>query len=241
MIGAEPGATGRLAGRLALVTGASRGIGRAVALRFAEEGADLILVGRTQGALEEVDDAVRRLGRQASLVPVNLTAAEVVERMAVAVWERWRRLDVLCGIAGELGTLSPLGHVSAAVWERVFAINVVANWRLLRVFDPLLRASAAGRAIFVTDRVADGRAYWGAYAASKAALEAMVRSYAEEVGRTTGVRANLIRPAPTRTGLRAQAFPGEDPQTVRSPTEIADTFVGLAEAASEVNGTTVDA
>ena len=235
------GVTGRLAGRLALVTGASRGIGRAVALRFAEEGADLILVGRTHGAREEVDDAVRRLGRQASLVPVDLTADEVVERMAVAVWDRWQRLDVLCGIAAELGVLSPLGHISCAVWERVFAINVAVNWRLLRVFDPLLRQSAAGRAIFVTDRVAVGRAYWGAYAASKAALEAMVRSYAEEVGRTTGVRANLIRPAPTRTGLRAQAFPGEDPHSVRPPAAVADAFVRLAEAASDINGATIDA
>ncbi|MFO1153989.1 MAG: SDR family NAD(P)-dependent oxidoreductase [Rhodospirillales bacterium] len=240
MSAAPSGASGRLVGRLALVTGASHGIGRAVALRFAEEGADLILVGRTQGALEEVDDAIRRMGRQASLVPVDLTAAEVIERMAVAVWERWHRLDILCGIAGELGVLSPLGHVPAAVWEKVFALNVVANWRLLRVFDPLLRESAAGRAVFVTDEVADGRAYWGAYAASKAALESVVRSYAEEIGRTTAVRANLVRPAPTRTKLRAQAFPGEDPKSVREPASITDVFVRLAEATSDLNGATVD-
>ncbi len=241
MTSSAGGAPGRLAGRLALVSGASHGIGRAVALRFAEEGADVIIVGRTQGALEEVDDGVRRLGRQATLVPVDLTAAEAVERMALAVWERWRRLDILCGLAAELGVLSPVGHVSAAVWERVFAVNVTANWRLLRVFDPLLRQSAAGRVIFVTDKVADGRAYWGPYAASKAALESLVRSYAEEVGRTTQVRANLIRPAPTRTRLRAQAFPGEDPNSLREPSAIADAFVRLAEAAFIGNGTTIDA
>lgn len=235
-----PPASGRLAGRLALITGASHGIGRAVALRFAAEGADLVLAARTQAALEEVDDAVRQLGGRATLVPGDLTDESLIERMALAVFERWQRLDVLVGNAGELGVLSPLSHVPPDVWQRVFAVNVTANWRLLRVFDPLLRASTAGRAIFVTDQVASGHAYWSPYAASKAALESMVRGYAEEVGRTTAVRANLVRPGATRTRLRAQAFPGEDPATLRSPDSITAAFVTMAETNCTRSGEIID-
>ncbi len=226
---------GRLEGRVALVTGASRGIGRAVALRFAEEGAEVVLVARTQGALEEVDDIVRARGGSASLVPGDLTDFAMIDRMGAAVYERWGRLDVLVGNAGILGVLAPLVHVAPATWDQVIAVNLTANWRLLRSFDPLLRTSRAGRAIFVTSGVAAGRAYWGAYAVSKGALETMVKTYAAEVAKTA-VRANLVDPGATRTRMRAEAYPGEDPQTVKPPEAVADAFVALAEPACERNG-----
>lgn len=226
---------GRLRGRIALITGASRGIGRAVALRFAAEGAELILVGRTQGALEEVDDAVRAHGGSASLVPVDLTDATVIDRMGAAVFERWGRLDVLVGNAGVLGTLTPVAHIDPAVWDEVLATNLTANFRLLRSFDPLLRASDAGRAIFVTSSVSAGRAYWGTYAVSKGALETLVHTYAQEVAKTR-VRVNLVNPGATRTRMRAAAFPGEDPQSLKPPEAVTDTFVALATASDERNG-----
>jgi NAD(P)-dependent dehydrogenase (short-subunit alcohol dehydrogenase family) len=235
--GADP-AAGRLAGRVALVTGASRGIGRAVALRFAREGADVVLVARTGAALEEVDDEIRAGGGAATLVPADLTEYDVIDRMGAAVYERWGRLDVLVGNAGMLGVLSPLSHISPEVWDQVLAVNVTANWRLIRSFDPLLRASAAGRLIFVTSGVSSGRAYWGAYAVSKGALETMVRTYAAEVAKTP-VRANLINPGPTRTSMRANAYPGEDPATIKSPEAVTDAFVDLADAACSRNGEVV--
>lgn len=231
----------RLEGRVALVTGASRGIGRAVAVRYAEEGAHLILSARTQGALEEVDDEVRALGTSATLVPADLTDFTTIDRMGAAVFERFGRLDVLVGNAGDLGTLSPLAHIDPATWERVMAINLTANWRLIRSFDPLLRTSEAGRAIFVTSGITAGpRAYWGAYAVSKAALEMMVRIYAAEVVKTR-VRVNLINPGATRTRMRAAAFPGEDPATVKAPESITGLFVDLGEAACTRHGEVVDA
>ncbi len=236
----SPRSPGRLSGRLALITGASRGIGRAVALRFAAEGAELVLVARTQAALEELDDELRQLGSRAILVPGDLTDADLIERMSIAVSERWQRLDVLVGNAAQLGVLSPLGHVPADTWQAVFALNVTANWRLLRSFDPLLRASPAGRALFVTDIVSAGRAYWSPYAASKAALESMVRGYAEEVERITPVRTNLLRPGPTRTALRSLAFPGENPLLLRAPDSVTETFVALAEAGDQPSGQIID-
>jgi NAD(P)-dependent dehydrogenase (short-subunit alcohol dehydrogenase family) len=228
---------GRLAGRVALVTGASHGIGRAVALRYAREGAELVLVGRTQGALEEVDDEIRKLGGDASLVVADLADFAVIDRMGAAVYQRWSRLDVLVGNAGALGTLSPLGHIDPKTWDEVIAVNLTANWRLIRSFDPLLRASNAGRAIFVTSGVAGGRAYWGAYAVSKGALETLARTYAHEVANTR-VCVNLINPGPTRTRMRAAAYPGEDPKT-RKPADdpaLLEAFVSLAEPACARNG-----
>jgi len=222
-------ASGRLPGRIALITGASRGIGRAVALRFAEEGAEVILVARTQGALEEADDAIRQSGRSAVLVPGDLTDPDFADRIAAAIAGRWGRLDVLVGNAGDIGTLGPVAHTSPKEWDEVMALNLTANWRLLRNLDALLRVSDAGRAVFVTCEMAAGRAYWGPYAAAKAGLESLVRSYAAEVANTT-VRANLIDPGPTRTRLRAHAYPGEDPSRLPPPEAVTDGFVTLATA-----------
>lgn len=234
----RPAATGRLAGRLALITGASRGIGRAVALRFAEEGADLILVARTEAALIELDDEVRKRGRAASLVPADLTEGDVIERIGAAIYDRWRRLDVLVAAAAELGTLMPMAEVAPATWERVLALNLTANWRLIRSLDPLLRAAPAGRAIFVTAAESCGRAYWGGYAVAKAGLEAMVRTYAGEVAKTR-LRVNLVDPGPTRTRLRAAAFPGENPMSVKPPAAVTDAFVALAEEGCGEHGALV--
>jgi NAD(P)-dependent dehydrogenase (short-subunit alcohol dehydrogenase family) len=230
----------RLAGRLALVTGATRGIGRAVALAYAREGAHVIMVGRTIGALEEVDDEIRDIGGSATLLTLDLKRLDKIDALGPTIYQRWQKLDILVGNAGILGPLSPLCHVSAETWEEVLQVNLTANWRLVRTLDPLLRASDAGRAIFVSSGAAvRARAYWGPYAVSKAALEAMVRTYAEEVANTP-MRANLVSPGPTRTRMRAQAFPGEDPATLRTPEDIAEAFVRLAEPSCTDNGRLFD-
>jgi NAD(P)-dependent dehydrogenase (short-subunit alcohol dehydrogenase family) len=218
----------RLADRVALITGASRGIGAAVAVRFAAEGAHVVLVARTVGGLEEVDDQVQKAGGRATLVPMDLTDYVKIDQMAAALHQRFERLDVLVGNAGMLGTLSPMGHIEPKEWERVIGVNLTANWRLIRAMDPLLRMSEAGRAIFVTSGVARGVfPYWGAYAASKAGLEHMVRTWAGEVAKTP-VRVNLLDPGIVRTRMRAQAFPGENPDKLRPPESITDAFVALA-------------
>lgn len=231
------GPSPRLEGRVALITGASRGIGAAVAKRFAAEGAHVILVARTVGGLEEVDDAIRaRGGEEATLVPLDLTLLEAIDELGARVAERFGRLDILVGNAATLGVLSPMGHIDPEVWDQVIALNLTANWRLIRSFDPLLRESEAGRAIFVTSGVAGGvHPYWGAYAVSKAALEALVRTYAGEVTKTR-VRVNLVDPGAVRTRMRAQAFPGEDPETLPPPESVTDAFVELAEPACARHG-----
>jgi NAD(P)-dependent dehydrogenase (short-subunit alcohol dehydrogenase family) len=227
---------GRLEGRIALITGASRGIGAAVAERYAREGAHVILVARTTGGLEEIDDRVQALGGQATLVPLDLLDGEAIDRLGGAIAERWGRLDVLVGNAAMLGDLSPVGHFAPDLWEAVFALNVHANWRLIRACDALLRASESGRAIFVTSGITQHIApYWGAYSASKAALEKLVLTYAAEVAQTP-VRVNLLNPGPTRTSMRAQAFPGEDPKTLPAPETITESFVALAEPGFDGNG-----
>ena len=227
---------GRLAGRIALITGASRGLGAAVAERFAAEGAHVILVARTQGGLEETDDRVRAAGGQATLVPLDLTEFDEIDRMAAAVAQRFGRLDILVGNAAQLPNLTPVGHLSPKDWQATFDINLTANWRLIRAFDQGLRLSEAGRVIMVTSGAAAGAfAYWGAYAASKAALETLVASYANET-RQTSIKANLLDPGAVRTAMREQAFPGEDPQTLRPPEEVAPVFVNLAEAACTLHG-----
>jgi len=230
----------RLAGRLALVTGATRGIGRAVALAYAREGAHLILVGRTTGALEEVDDEIRGLGSSATLLTLDLKRHDKIDALGPTIFQRWQKLDILVGNAGVLGPLSPLGHVTAEAWNEVLEINLTANWRLIRTLDPLLRRSDAGRAIFVSSGAAHNpRAYWGPYAVSKAALEALVRVYAREVENAT-VRVNLVNPGPTRTKMRAQAFPGEDAASLKAPEEVAEVFVRLAEPSCTDNGRLFD-
>ena len=228
--------SGRLSGRVALITGASRGIGAEVAVRYAAEGAHVVLVARTIGGLEEVDDRVRGAGGTATLVPLDLRQLDGIDNLGPAILERFGRLDILVGNAGALGSLSPLGHIAASVWNDVIAVNLTANWRLIRIFDPLLRRSDAGRAIFVTSGITRSLpAYWGAYAVSKAGLEALVRTYAAEIA-DTPVRANLLNPGPTRTGLRAQAFPGEDPLRLPPPDHVCETMVRLAEPGFHGNG-----
>lgn len=225
-----------LAGRYALVTGATRGIGRAVAVAMAKAGAHVIATGRTAGALEEIDDEIKAAGGSASLITLNLKHGEKVDALGPSLYERFGRLDVLIGNAGILGPLSPLGHIPTAEFEDVLAINLTANWRLIRTLDPLLRKSDAGRAVFVTSGAALARnAYWGPYAASKAGLEALVKTYAHEVA-NTAVRVNLVNPGPIRTRMRGKAFPGEDPMTLKTPEDIAPLFVRLALPSFTENG-----
>jgi NAD(P)-dependent dehydrogenase (short-subunit alcohol dehydrogenase family) len=231
--------SGRLAGRVALVTGASRGIGRAVAKRFAAEGADVVCVARTQGALEELDDEIQALGAgKAILAPLDLSEFDRIDQMALALFERFGRLDVLAGVAGEIGGgLTPVGHYEPKHFHKAIDVNLIANWRLIRAFDPLLRQSPAGRAMFVTSGVTQGAfAYWGAYAASKAALEALVLTWAAEIGRITAVRANLIDPGVVATRMRAQAFPGEDQSKLAQPDDVTGVFVELAEESCTRHG-----
>ncbi|MSO69107.1 MAG: SDR family NAD(P)-dependent oxidoreductase [Alphaproteobacteria bacterium] len=229
---AEP----RLKGRVALITGASRGIGAAVARRYAAEGAMLVLLARTVGGLEEVDDQVRSLGGQAVLVPLDLKDSEAIDRLGPALAERFGKLDIFVGNAGVLGELRPLTHYTPDLWADAFAINVHANWRLLRALDPLLRRAEAGRVILVTSRITQSlRAYWGAYAASKAALEAMARIYANEL-KQTNLKVNLLDPVAVATRMRAEAYPGEDPKTLKQPDEITELFVRLAEASFAASG-----
>jgi len=217
-----------LDGRVAVVTGASRGIGRAAALALAEAGAHVVAVARTQGALEELDDEIRRIGGSATLVPLDLKDFDAIDRLGGAIHERWGKLDILIGNAGVLGVLMPLGHIDPKIWASTLDINVTANWRLIRSFDPLLRMSDAGRAIFVTSGAAHScRAYWGPYAVTKAALEALVRSYAAET-ESTAIRAMLVSPGALRTRMRRSAMPGEDPQTLPTPEDLAPHIVRMA-------------
>lgn len=213
-----------LAGRLALVTGASRGIGRAIALELARRGAHVIALARTQGALEELDDAIRALGGEATLVPCDIKDFAALDRLGGAIHERWGKLDILVGNAGVLGPLTPIAHCDPDKWDQVFAINVTANYRLLRSLDPLLRASDAGRVVLISSGAAQKSnfaAFWGPYAASKSALDAILRSYAAETVNVSNVRAMSVNPGPLRTKMRAAAMPGEDPLTLHTPEELA--------------------
>jgi NAD(P)-dependent dehydrogenase (short-subunit alcohol dehydrogenase family) len=228
-----------LDGKIALITGASRGVGAAVAERFAREGAHIVLAARTVGGLEEVDDKVRAAGGSATLVPVDLRDVIKIDELAAALFDRYGRLDVLVGNAAEFGVFSPLAHIDPATWAEVMDLNLTANWRLIRAMDPLLRAAPAGRAMFVTSGVVRrASAYWGPYAVSKAGLEMLVKIYAGEIA-TTRVRANLIDPGVVRTRLRARAFPGEDPSRLPPPESVTEAFLALASTECTRNGEVV--
>ena len=233
---------GALAGRIALVTGASRGIGRAVAKRYAQEGADLVLTARTVGALEELDDEIRAIsGKTSLLVPLDLKNFDAIDQLGAGLYERYGRLDVLVGNAGVLGQMSPLTHTEPKHWQEAIDVNLTANWRLIRSLDPLLRQSPAGRAAPLLTKIARGpRAYWGVYAVTKAALEMLAGIYAAE-SKPGNVRVNLIDPGKTRTRMRAAAYPGEDPASLPAPDSITDAFVRLARADFTGNGELVKA
>lgn len=233
-----------LKGRIALVTGASRGIGAAVARGLAAQGAHLILAARTSGALEELDDLIKSDARQlgqsdrppSTLVPMDLKDGDAIDRLGAALFERYGRLDILIANAGALGPTSPLGHISPRQWDEVMSINLTANWRLIRALDPLLRRSEAGRGIFVTSGAASNiRAYWGPYAVSKAALDALVKTYAAEL-EGTAVKVNLLSPGATRTGMRASAFPGENPNTLPTPEMLVPAFLALCHPGNNRHG-----
>lgn len=217
-----------LTDRVALVTGASRGIGAAVAKAFAAEGAHVILLARTQGGLEETDDAIRAAGGKATLMPFDLSDTKKIEAIGPAVAEKFRRLDILVGNAAMLGPLSPVAMSDAKVYEDVFRLNFFANYRLIRTLDPLLRGSDAGRAIFVTSAAAHMTSpFWSAYAASKAALETMVATYAAETAYSP-LKVNILDPGEVRTEMHKEAFPGQDPAKLPSPEDVAEKFIELA-------------
>jgi len=223
-------------GRVVLVTGASRGIGRAAALGLAKAGAHVVAVARTVGGLEELDDDIKAAGGTATLVPLDLRDFAGIDRMAAAIHQRWARLDALFGNAGILGALTPLVHLRPEVWDELMAINVTANWRLLRAFDALLRQSDAGRVLMVSSAVARlNRPYWGGYAIGKAALEMLTFTYAAECN-GTNVKANALNPGPTRTHMRAEAMPGEDPMTLPAPEELVPLILDMLSPNCAKNG-----
>lgn len=225
--------------RIALVTGASRGIGRAVALELAREGWRVIALARSQKALEQLDDRITAAGGEVTLVPADLRDGDGIDRLGAALHERFGRLDGLAGCAGILGSLTPAHQPSPAQMEEVMNVNFIANWRLIRAMHPLLRLSEAGRAVFLTSTAARSpKAYWGPYAASKAALEALVTSYAAE-NNITPVKANLFNPGPVRTAMRAKAYPGEDPLTLPTPEDVAPQITAMLSADYTTNGALV--
>jgi len=219
-----------LEGRLALVTGASRGIGHAVALELARQGAHVIAMARTQGALEKLDDEIRAMGGEATLVPCDIKDYEALDRLGGAIHQRWGKLDIFVGNAGVLGPITPLSHLDPQQWDNVLAVNVTANWRLIRSLDPLLRAADAGRVVLMSSAAGHKTQfapYWGAYAASKAAVDALVRTYAAETATTSAVKVMAVNPGPLRTRMRASAMPGEDPMTLKTPEDIAPKIAAL--------------
>jgi NAD(P)-dependent dehydrogenase (short-subunit alcohol dehydrogenase family) len=226
--------------RLALVTGASRGIGRALALALAQHGAHVVVVARTIGALEELDDEIRKDGGKATLLQLDLSKGDKIDQLGPTLFQRWGKLDIFVGNAGVLGPLSPLHHVTEDAWNQVIDINLSANWRLIRTLDPLLKRSDAGRAVFLTSGAATGKyAYWGPYGVSKAGLEALVKTYAHEL-EDTSVRVNLVNPGPVRTGMRAKAFPGEDPDTLPAPDTLVPLFLELVSPECDFSGRVIN-
>ncbi len=230
----------RFDGKAALVTGASRGIGRAIAKALALQGAQVVALARTKGGLEELDDELKALGVQMSLLRLDLREGGQIDALGPTLYERFQRLDIFVGNAGLLGPLSPLGHISEADWSHTLNINVTANWRLLRTLDPILRLSPAGRVLFMTSSAAQNcRAYWGPYSVSKAALEALAKTYAHEV-QSTSVRVNLLNPGRLRTRMRAKAYPGEDETTVPPPEAVVPLALSLLTEETTANGERFD-
>ncbi len=228
-----------LKGRLALVTGATRGLGRAIAICYAKAGAHVIAVGRTQGALEDLDDEIQKVGEAATLLTLDLRKGDKIDGLGPTIYERWGKLDIFVANAAMLGPLSPLPHVTADAWQHVIDVNLTANWRLIRTLDPLLKLSDAGRVILVSSGAAEGRyAYWGPYAVSKAGVECMGKMYAAEC-ENTPVRVSIVNPGATRTAMRAKAFPGEDPMTLPAPEDVAPLFLDLARPESAIHGDVV--
>lgn len=229
-----------LANRIALVTGASRGIGREAAKALAAAGAHVIALARTVGALEELDDEIKALGGSATLVPLDLKDFAALDRLGASIFERWGRLDAFLGNAGVLGTLTPLAHLKPKIFQEAMDVNVTANWRLIRSLDPLLRRSEAGRVVFVTSGAARMHIpFWGAYAVTKAALESLALIYAAEC-ETTAIRVNLFNPGPLRTAMRAKAMPGEDPMTLAPPETAAPALVELLSPSCTKNGERIE-
>ena len=229
-----------LSGRTALVTGASRGIGYFLALELAKRGAHVIAVARTVGGLEELDDEIQAMGNTATLVPLDLKDMPALDLLGSSINDRWGKLDILIANAGVLGTISPVGHVEAKVFDNVISTNLTSIWRLIRSVDPLLRRSDAGRAVLMSSGVAHtARAFWAPYAASKAAVEVMGRSWAEET-KQMPLRVNSVNPGATRTAMRAKAMPGEDPETLPHPADVAAKIVQLADPALTITGQLYD-
>jgi NAD(P)-dependent dehydrogenase (short-subunit alcohol dehydrogenase family) len=210
-----------LQGRIAVVTGASRGIGRAAALALAGHGAHVVAIARTQGGLEDLDDEIKNLGGTATLVPLDMRDFDALDRLSSAILERWGKLDILIANAAVLGPITPLRDLDQKPYEEAIGVNLTANWRLLKALDPALRASDAGRVVVLTSSAAwRMRPYWGAYAISKAAVEVLARTYAEETKTTTPIRVTLVNPGAMRTEMRRSARPGEDPMTLPLPEEL---------------------
>lgn len=228
--------------RIALITGASRGIGRATAKLLAAEGAHVLLLGRHQKTLESVDDEIKAAGGKATLIPLDLQDGAAIDPLGPSLYERFGKLDIFVGNAGILGGLRPLTHIPSDIWEKVLAVNLTANWRLIRTLDPLLRLSDAGRVVFVTSSrvAAQGRAYWAPYSVSKAGLETLAKTYANETA-DSAIKVNLVDPRATATAMRSEAYPGEDPATIKTPEQVAATIVTLCLPSLTETGRIVEA
>jgi NAD(P)-dependent dehydrogenase (short-subunit alcohol dehydrogenase family) len=228
--------TKSLSGRIALVTGASRGIGRAAAIALGAAGAHVICIARTVGGLEETDDAIVKAGGTATLVPLNLKDFSAIDRLGASIYERWGKLDAFLGNAGVLGALTPLAQLEPKIFAELIDINVTANYRLIRSLDPLLRQSDAGRVLFITSGAAAKHTpYWGGYAMSKAALESLALTYATEC-EVSNVKVNLLNPGAIRTAMRAKAMPGEERSNLKRPEDLAPLIVELLSPSSQKNG-----